>query len=82
MDDTKLHAKNEKELETLIKTIRIYCQHIGREFDDENLSMLMMKSRKRETTEKIELPNKESIGKLGGMENYKYLEILQTNTIK
>ena len=32
MDDTKLLAKNEKELETLIQTMRIYSQDIGIEF--------------------------------------------------
>ena len=32
MDDIKLFAKNEKELETLIHTIRIYSQDIGMKF--------------------------------------------------
>ncbi len=31
MDDIKLFAKNEKELETLIQTVRIYSQNIGME---------------------------------------------------
>ena len=31
MDDIKLFAKNEKELETLIHTVRIYSQDIGME---------------------------------------------------
>ena len=30
MDDIKLFAKNEKELETLINAVRIYSQEIGR----------------------------------------------------
>ena len=29
MDDIKLFAKNEKELETLIQAVRIYSQDIG-----------------------------------------------------
>ena len=29
MDDTKIFAKNEKELKTLIQIIRIYSQNIG-----------------------------------------------------
>ena len=29
MDDIKLFAKNEKELETLIHTVRIYIRDIG-----------------------------------------------------
>ena len=32
MDDIKLFAKNEKEMETLIHTVRIYGQNIGMEF--------------------------------------------------
>ena len=36
MDDIKLFAKNEKELETLLHTVRIYSQDIGIEFGIEN----------------------------------------------
>ena len=32
IDDIKIFAKNEKELETLIQTIRIYSQDTGMEF--------------------------------------------------
>ena len=32
MDDIKLFAKNEKELEALIHPVRIYSQDIGMEF--------------------------------------------------
>ena len=35
MDDIKLFAKNEKELETLINAVRIYSQDIGMEFGTE-----------------------------------------------
>ena len=41
MDD-----KTEKELETLIQTVRIYSQDIGMEFGIEKCAMLVMKSRK------------------------------------
>ena len=46
MDDIKLFAKNEKELETLIYTVRIYNQDIGMGFDIEKCAMLVMKSSK------------------------------------
>ena len=36
MDDFKLFAKNEKELETLIQTVRIYNRDIGMGFGIEN----------------------------------------------
>ena len=45
--------------------------------------MLIMKSGKREIMEGIELPNqKNKIKTLGEKENYKYLKILEANTIK
>ena len=43
-DDIKLFAKNEKELETLIQTVRIYSQDIEMEFGIEKCAMLVMKS--------------------------------------
>ena len=36
MEDIKLLAKNSKELETLIKAVRIYSQDLGMEFGIEN----------------------------------------------
>ena len=37
IDDIKLFAKKEKELETLIQTVRIYSQDIGRKFGIKNV---------------------------------------------
>ena len=42
----KLFNKNEKELETLIQTIRKYSQDMGMEFCIEKCAILMMKSGK------------------------------------
>ena len=53
MNDIKLFAKNEKELETLINTVRIYSQGIGMEFGIEKCAMLVMKSGKWHLTEGI-----------------------------
>ena len=33
MDDIKIFAKNDQELKTLIQTLRIYSQDIGKEFE-------------------------------------------------
>ena len=46
MDDIRLFAKNEKELETLIHVVRIYSQDTGMEFGIEKCAMLIMKSGK------------------------------------
>ena len=54
MDDIKLFAKNEKELETVIQVVRIYGQDIGMEFDIEKCTILIMKIGKEvEKKEKI-----------------------------
>ena len=82
MDDIKLFAKNEKELETLIHTVRIYSQDIGMEFGIEKCVMLVMKSDKRQLTDGMKLPNKDNIKTLAENETYKYLGILEADTIK
>ena len=82
MDDIKLFAQNEKELETLIHTIRIYSQDIGMEFGIEKCALLVMKSGKRHLTDGIELPNQDKIRTLAENETYKYLGILEADTIK
>ena len=64
MNDIKLFIQNEKELETLILTVRIYSQIIGMEFDIEKCAMLIMKSGKWHMTEGMELP-KQKIKTLG-----------------
>ena len=55
MDDIKLFAKNEKELETRIHTVRIYSQDIGMEFGIEKCALLVMKSGKQHLIDGIEL---------------------------
>ena len=79
MDDIKLFAKNEKEMETLIHAVRIYSQDIGMEFGIEKCAM---KSGKRHMTVGMELPNHDRIRTLEENETYKYLGILEADTIK
>ena len=59
IDDIKLFAINEKELETLIHTVRIYSQDIGMNFSIEKCAMLVIKCGKRHRTDEIELPNQD-----------------------
>ena len=74
--------KNEEELETLIHAVRIYSQGIRMEFGTEKCARLVMKSGKRHTTDGMELPNHDKIRTLGENETYKYLGILEADTIK
>ena len=82
MDDIKLFAKNEKEMETLIHAVRIYSQSMGMELGMKKYAMFVMKSGKRHMTDGIELPNHDKIRTLGEEETYKYLGILEDDTIK
>ena len=82
MDGIKIFAKNEKELETLIHAVRIYCQDIGMEFVIEKYAMLVMKSGKRHMIYGMDLPNHDKIRTLRENETYKYLGILEADTIK
>ena len=83
MDDVKLfEKKNEKELETLIHAVRIYSQDIGMEFGIEKCAMLVMKSGKRHLTDVMELPSQDKIRTLTENKTYKYLGILEADTIK
>ena len=82
LDDIKLFAKNEKELETLIHAVRIYSQDTGIEFGIEKCVVLVMESGKRHMTDGMERPNHDKIRTLGVNETYKYLGILEADTIK
>ena len=79
----KIHfAKNEKELEALIHAGRTYSQDIRMEFGVEKCAMLIMKSGKQHLTDGMEQPNQDKIRTLGEKETYKYLAILEADTIK
>ena len=82
MDGIKLFTINEKEQETLIHAVRIYSQNIGMEFRIEKCAMLVIKSGKRHLTDAVDLPNQNKIRTLGEKKMYKYLGILEADTIK
>ena len=82
MDDIKLFAKNENELETHIHAVRIYCQDIGMEFGIEKCAMLVMKSGKRHLKEGMKLPNLKKLRIIGGMGTNRYLGSLEADTRK
>ena len=71
-----------KELKTLIHAVRIYSQNIGMEFGIEKAALLVIKSGKRFLTYGMELPNQDKVRKLRENETYKYLGILEADTIK
>ena len=60
----------------------IYSQNLGIEFGIEKYAMIIMRSRKRDITEGIELPNQDKIRTLREKKTYKYLGILEAKFIK
>ena len=76
MDDLKLYSCNEKELDFLVQTIRIFSKDIGVEFSIEKCAMLVIEKGKIVKTVGIKLQDGKVIKSLQEGENYKYLEIL------
>ena len=77
MDDSKLYSHNEKELDSLVQTMRIFNKDIGMEFVIEKCSMLVIEKGKIVKSVGIELPDGKVIESLQEGESYKYLEILE-----
>ena len=46
IDDLKLYAKNEKDLDSLVQTVRIFSNGIGMEFGIDKCATLVVKKRK------------------------------------
>ena len=82
VDDLKLYAKNEKELDSLVHTVRVLSRHIGMDFGIEKCSMLVMKRGKKTTSDGIKLPDNIVIKSLKEGERYKYLGILQIDEVQ
>ena len=46
MDDLKLYSRNERGLDSLVQTVRVFSEDIGMEFDIEKCAMLVMEKGK------------------------------------
>lgn len=76
MDDIKLYAKSERDIDSLIHTTRIYSTDIGMSFGLEKCSRMVTKRGKVVHTEGVSLPE----GTIADVEDsYKYLGIPQAN---
>ena len=52
MDDIKILAKNEKELESIIQSTKIFCQNVGVEFGIEKYTILTKKMKKKKSLQR------------------------------
>ena len=82
MDEIKLFVKNEKELGNSNSSSENIHSNTRMEFVIEKCAMQVMKSGKRHLTDGMEIPNQDKIRTLGEKETYKYLGILEADTIK
>lgn len=78
MDDLKLYARSEDELDSLIQTVRIISDDIGMEFGLEKCAVLILKRGKMQRTQGIELPDGRRMKEVD-LTGYKYLGILQAD---
>ena len=82
MDDLKLYAKTEEELDSLVQTVIVFNENIGMKFSIEKCSMLVMKKGKKAKSAGIKLPDDTVIKALKDGEGYKYLGILQADDLQ
>eukprot|EP00795_Rhopilema_esculentum_P009699 gene9699-biopygen2667 len=81
MDDLKLFAKNENEIDSLTSTVNLISQDIGMEFGIKKCGVVTLRRGKLTGSEEIELVNGEKIKEVGE-EGYKYLGITELDRIK
>ena len=78
----RLYASNEKSLESLIQTVRVFSNDIGMEFEVEKRAVLTMKKGKMANSDGIALPNKTTIKGLKDGDSYNYLGVIQAGVMK
>ena len=82
MNDLKLYASNEKSLESLIQTVRVFSNDIGIEFGVEKCAVLAIKKGKMANSDGIALPNETTTKGLKEGDSFKYLRVIQADVMK
>ena len=82
MDDLKLYGKSERQVDSLVNTVRVVSQDISMEFGINNCAVLIMKRGKFHYCEGVELPDGQSIKGLDEGDGYKYLAMLVVDDVK
>ena len=81
MNDLKLYSRNEKKLDSLVQTIRIFNKDIRMEFGIEKCAILVIEKGKIVKTVGVEFPDGKLFKSLQEGESYKYLEILEVERL-
>ena len=82
MANFKLYGKNEKQVDTLINTVRVFSSDIAMEFGISKCAVLVMTSGKVSKCEGIRMPDAQVIRGLEEGDRYKYLGILEADDLK
>ena len=80
MDNLKLYPKSERELDSLIQTVRIFSDYVGMVFGLNKCAVLVLKRGKMVQTEGIKLPDGKRMREVK-LDGYKYLGVLQLDSI-
>ena len=80
MDDLKLYASNEEDMEVLVSEVESYSRDIGMEFGMKKCATLVVKKGVRVSRTGVTLPNGE-VMKDVSEEGYKYLGVLQNEQV-
>ena len=81
MDDLKLFAKNEDQIDSLVNTVRIFLEDIKMKYGLPKCEMLIMKRGKLVKNEGISMPDGKMIRNIEE-DGYKYLGILKADGVK
>ena len=82
MDDLKLYAKNDSELEGLLKTVKQFSDDIGMEFGLDKCAKASFTKGRLTSTEAIEIDSETQIRDLDQEEVYKYLGVNEGDGIQ
>ena len=82
MDDLKLYGRNEKEINSLVPTVRVFSSDIGMDFRIKKCAMMVMKRGNLDKSEGIRLPDGRIIRSIGDdVEGCRYLGMLEADDI-
>ena len=81
MGDSKLLAKSEEQIETLVRTVLVFSTDVWMDFGLNTCRIFVMKGGEVVTSEGITLPNREVMKEVK-KEGYIYLEIVELDKIK
>ena len=82
MDDLKLYAMSESQIDSLIQTVRIFSGDINMEFGLTKCAVIILRRGKPIEFRGIPMPDNQMLPSLDKDDNYKYLGILEADNIK